>query len=140
MELAKKAAKGGKKAAAPKKVEEAHEEAKEEAQEDEEIFDLEDKVGFDKALKAKLSRPFIFGPVEFNDLNTEDAFEYEKERARVEGILARSTFNPSDICIHGYDVTVKRRNLKRKTQILKHARFLPNLVVTPKLPPVKEVT
>jgi len=35
---------------------------------------------------------------------------------------------------------VKKRNLKRRTSLLKHARFLNNLVVTPKDPPVKEPT
>ncbi len=54
--------------------------------------------------------------------------------------IERSVAMPQQVCIHGYNVTVKRRNLKRRTSLLKHARFLNNLVVTPKDPPVKEET
>jgi len=41
---------------------------------------------------------------------------------------------PSGLCIHGYKVKVKRRNLKRRSSLLKHARFLRNLEVLPVLP------
>ena len=38
------------------------------------------------------------------------------------------------ICVNNYNVLVKGRNLKRGNTILKHARFLHNLTVTPVLP------
>ena len=40
----------------------------------------------------------------------------------------------NNIFIHGYKVTVKDRTLKRGTTLLKHARFLVNLEVTPVYP------
>lgn len=67
-------------------------------------------------------------------------FEFEKERQRVCDEIERSPFMPQQVCIHGYNVLVKKRNLKRRTSLLKHARFLNNLIVTPKDPPIKEPT
>jgi len=46
----------------------------------EEVFDLETKNGFDKAMKSKITRPFIFGPIEFKGLNSNEneyPFDYE---------------------------------------------------------------
>ena len=45
---------------------------------------------------------------------------------------------PSNLCIHGFKVKVKKRNLKRRSSLLKHARFLRNLEVLPVLPPEPE--
>ena len=45
---------------------------------------------------------------------------------------------PSNLCIHGFKVKVKKRNLKRRSMLLKHARFLRNLEVFPVLPPEPE--
>ena len=39
------------------------------------------------------------------------------------------------MCQHGYKVLVKNKNLKRRTTLLKHARFAKNLEVTPEMPP-----
>jgi len=36
--------------------------------------------------------------------------------------------------VHGYRVTIKERTLKRGSSLLKHARFLSNLEVTPMFP------
>ena len=36
--------------------------------------------------------------------------------------------------MHGFKVAVKERTLKRRTSLLKHSRFLKNLVVTPVYP------
>ena len=44
---------------------------------------------------------------------------------------------PREVCIHGFRVKVKQRNLKRKTSLLKHARFLRNLEVSPNHPEAK---
>lgn len=41
----------------------------------------------------------------------------------------------NNIFVHGYKVAVKERTLKRGTSLLKHARFLNNLQVTPNRPP-----
>ena len=45
---------------------------------------------------------------------------------------------PDNLCIHGFKVQVKNKTLKRRTTILKHARFLRNLEVTPVFPPEPE--
>jgi hypothetical protein len=41
---------------------------------------------------------------------------------------------PENLCIHGYQVTVKNKTLKRATTVLKHSRFLKNMVVYPVFP------
>ena len=41
---------------------------------------------------------------------------------------------PKALCIHGLKVMVKGRTLRRRTTILKHSRFLRNLVVSPIFP------
>lgn len=38
------------------------------------------------------------------------------------------------ILIHGVNVLVKKRKLKRRTTLLKHSRFLQNMTVTPIVP------
>lgn len=45
---------------------------------------------------------------------------------------------PENICIHGYNVTIKKRTLKRRSTIVKHSRFLRNLEVYPVFPPEPE--
>ena len=103
-----------------------------------EEFDLFVPDSFKKALQAKVPRPFIFGPVEFDGLHLTDdvqAFEPEQERHRVTGVLERNITLPSGLCVHGYKVCVKKRNLKRRSSILKHARFLQNMEVFPTVPP-----
>ena len=92
-----------------------------------EEFDLFNPDSFKRALKAKVPRPFIFGPVEFEGLHLNDdqaPFVPQDERERVTGVLERSMMMPSSLCVHGYKVCVKKRNLKRRSSILKHARFL----------------
>ena len=46
---------------------------------------------------------------------------------------------PSGVCVYGFNVLIKDRRLKRRSSLLKHARFLKNLKVTPVPPPIKEV-
>jgi hypothetical protein len=43
------------------------------------------------------------------------------------------------LCIHGFKVKVKKRTLKRRSTLLKHARFMKNLEVLPILPPEPEI-
>jgi hypothetical protein len=102
---------------------------------------LDTPEGFTKALQAKVPRPFIFGPVEFDGLdeNNEDKpFEAEAARDKVIAVLGRSMQLPNNLCKHGYKVKIKARTLKRRTTILKHARFLRNLEVLPCQPPEPE--
>ena len=54
------------------------------------------------------------------------------------GILERSIYLPSNLCLHGFKVKVKNRTLKRRSTLLKHARFLQNLKVLPMYPPEPE--
>jgi hypothetical protein len=43
-------------------------------------------------------------------------------------------FGGNSICVHGYSIEVKERTLKRRTSLLKHARFLANMEVKPIFP------
>lgn len=45
---------------------------------------------------------------------------------------------PENLCIHGFDVCVKSKTLKRPTTIVKHSRFLRNMEVYPVFPPEAE--
>lgn len=133
LEAAKKAAKqakGGKKGA-KKEAEEEPGEAERAAskleEEAAEVFDPYLPASFEKALKAKIPRPFIFGPVEFEGLNLteeEAPFEPEAQREKVAAALERGIYLPPNVCIHGFKVKVKNRTLKRRSSLLKHARFL----------------
>lgn len=132
IEAAKKAAKqakGGKKG--KKEAEEEPGEAERAAskleEEATEVFDPNLPASFEKALKAKIPRPFIFGPVEFEGLNLseeEAPFEPEAQRDKVAAALERGIYLPPNVCIHGFKVKIKNRTLKRRSSLLKHARFL----------------
>jgi hypothetical protein len=45
---------------------------------------------------------------------------------------------PDNICIHGFNVTIKNKTLKRRSSIVKHSRFLRNMEVTPIAPKLVE--
>lgn len=105
------------------------------------VFDKESQQGFKDALEHHVKRPFLFGPVEYEglDLTDEDEpFAYEDARQKAISILERGVNISPNLCSHGYRVLVKGRNLKRRSSLLKHARFLRNLEVTPNMPPIKE--
>jgi hypothetical protein len=51
-----------------------------------------------------------------------------------------SVFAESQICLHGYNILAKGRTLKRSSTLLKHARFLNNLQVTPVYPIIGQHT
>lgn len=89
---------------------------------------------FAEALKERIGRPFIFGPVEFNHLNIPEEFNAEAYRHLVSQTLDQTLQMPENLCIHGYQVTVKNKTLKRATTVLKHSRFLKNMVVYPVYP------
>lgn len=104
-------------------------------------FDKTKPDGFKGALEYHVRRPYLFGPVEFEGLDLSEeqqAFNAEEERKRVTDVLERGVGMPPGLCIHGYSVTVKDRNLKRRSSLLKHARFLRNLQVKPQMPVVVE--
>lgn len=48
--------------------------------------------------------------------------------------LEKTPYLPENVCIHGFNVTIKKRTLKRRTTIVKHSRFLRNLEVYPIVP------
>ena len=104
-------------------------------------FDLNNPQEFMKALAKECPRPFTFGPIEFNQLNMSDAdqpFDYEEAKQRIIDSLDLHMQQPS-CCIRGHTVQIKGRNLKRRSTMLKHGRFMQNLMVSPVLPKVKEV-
>jgi hypothetical protein len=144
IEAAKKAkakAKKKGKGAEEDPAEEVQEVARADAGKGDEDFDLYAPASFQRALRARVPRPFIFGPVEFEGLDLADdqqAFEPEAQREHVTNALDRSILLPSNLCVHGFKVKVKKRNLKRRSTLLKHARFLRNLEVLPVVPPEPE--
>ncbi len=111
------------------------------AAEPEDDFDLFNPAEFKRALASRVGRPFVFGPVELDGLDSE-AFDGAKARAKVQKLLEKQSVlaEPGNqICVHGYRVMVKERTLKRRSSVLKHARFLNNLVVAPVYPqPIEE--
>ena len=52
-------------------------------QEVEEDFDLFAPQEFSRALATRIVRPFVFGPIEFNDLDQDDKFEANKITASI---------------------------------------------------------
>lgn len=96
---------------------------------------------FGQAVKEKICRPFVFGPIEFTGLNlTEDIepFRHDIARKYVIDTLEKTPYMPENVCIHGFKVTIKKKTLKRRTTIVKHSRFLRNLEVYPVFPPEPE--
>ena len=96
---------------------------------------------FAQAVQEKIPRPFIFGPIEFKELHLKEEeypFDHTQVRASIEGVLQKTPIMPDNLCIHGFNVTVKNKTLKRRTTIVKHSRFLRNLEVTPVFPPEPE--
>jgi hypothetical protein len=75
-------------------------------------------------------RPFTFGPIRFEGL---DDPEFDMNAA-YDAILSELERVVGDLCLHGNHVTVKGRTLKRSSTLVKHARFLNNLQVTPEFP------
>ena len=109
--------------------------------ESEDDYDLNKPEEFAKALAKECPRPFTFGPIEFNELNMtndEKPFDFEECKMRIIDSLDMHMQQPS-CCIRGHTVQIKGRNLKRRSTMLKHGRFMQNLQVNPVLPKVQEV-
>lgn len=99
-------------------------------------LDLTNPKEFAQALSERAPRPFTFGPLEFDGLNLTDEqlkFDDEKARQYVIDSLDDSMGEPH-ICIHGYLIEIRGRRFKRRTTMLKHGRFLQNLLVSPVYP------
>jgi len=103
---------------------------------------LNDPADFAKALSRESPRPFTFGPIEFSELNEDTAakaFDADKNKMRVIDSLDLHLQQPS-CCIRGHRVEIKGRNFKRSGTMLKHGRWMQNLVVAPVYPkPLKVV-
>lgn len=103
-------------------------------------LNLNDPADFSKALSKECPRAFTFGPIEFDELNlTNDEKEFNADGAkqRVIDCLDMHLPQPS-CCIRGHTVTIKERNFKRRSTMLKHGRFMQNLQVRPVYPKVVE--
>lgn len=132
--------KGKKEEAPPEDEPEQVEEKKQEAAADEEtnLF-LPDQ--FAKALARKIKRPVVFGAVEFTKLNDAAGWDAQQQKEMVINVLENTEGlgeRVTEVCIHGYRVMVKERNLKRPSSLLKHGRFLSNVEVRPVYPPEPE--
>lgn len=55
----------------------------------------------------------------------------EARQLVINSLESTEHISAGNIFVHGYRVAVKERTLKRGTSLLKHARFLANLEVTP---------
>ena len=99
---------------------------------------LHDNKQFITAVRKTFPRPFTFGPVRFSELNVDDAdvnAAGEARRGQVsEALNELPQMLQNQILIHGVNVLVKKRKLKRRSSLLKHSRFLQNMTVTPVVP------
>ena len=101
-------------------------------------LDLTNPDDFAQALREKVPRPFTFGPIELEGLDS-DEFDMNAAYDMILNYLEQvSVFGESQICLNGYNILAKGRTLKRSSTLLKHARFLSNLQVTPVYPIIGE--
>ena len=101
-------------------------------------YDIFRPLDYIEILKEKIPRPFIFGPVDFTDIdNNSEPFPVDFWHETIIESLMRSPYLPADnILIHGFHITAKgRRTFKRASTIVHHSRFLKNLQVFPMGPP-----
>lgn len=97
-------------------------------------LDLTLPEDFAEMLRLKTPRPFTFGPIVFDGLDSAD-FNMEEAYNLIQGTLEqRSVLEEENFLIHGFNILAKGRTLKRSSTLLKHARFLNNLQVTPNRP------
>jgi hypothetical protein len=95
---------------------------------------------FAQALKERISRPFIFGPIEFTGLDQDPLpWNLPEVWGKVIQQLEMTPYLPENLCLHGFTVTAKGRRLKRRSTIVHHSRFLRNMQVSPIFPPEPEV-
>lgn len=80
----------------------------------------------------------MFGPIELSGLDKDETFDAVKTTKQIIDTLEKKdgVLGQDNICVHGFRTEIKQRRLKRRTTILKHSRFLPNLVVTPNEPKI----
>jgi hypothetical protein len=89
---------------------------------------------------TKIGRPFVFGPIELSGLDKDETFDAAKTTKQIIDTLEKKdgVFGEENIFVHGYKTEIKQRTLKRRTTVLKHSRFLANLVVSPNGPKIFE--
>jgi len=82
----------------------------------------------------------VFGPIELSGLDQDSTFNAVKTTKQLIEMLEKKggVIGDDNICVHGYRTEIKQRTLKRRTTVLKHSRFLANLVVTPNVPKIIE--
>jgi hypothetical protein len=85
---------------------------------------------FVEIIKAAAPRPFTFGPIRLDGLEQPD-FSMD---AAYDAILDELEHLIGNTCMHGVNIKAKGRTLKRSSTLVKHARFLNNLQVTPCFP------
>ena len=87
-------------------------------------------------ISKKVTRPFSFGPIEFEGLQMDNTdFNLEEVNEKIIQFLEDvSLVGEHQYCIHGYAIKIKGRTLKRASTILKHSRFATNLQVQPVFP------
>lgn len=87
-------------------------------------------------ISKKVTRPFSFGPIEFEGLQMDNTdFDLEEANEKIIEFLENySLIGKHQYCIHGYAIKIKGRTLKRASTILKHSRFATNLQVQPVFP------
>ena len=68
----------------------------------------------------------------------QEPFRAELVRQNVQEHLEKTPYLPEGVCIHGFNVTIKKRTLKRRSTVVKHSRFLRNLEIYPVFPPEPE--
>ena len=120
--------------AKPKKDEEPKEEEKPQGPPPKRELDLSNPQDFAEALKEQIPRPFVFGPIEFSELDNPELHMGEHWGDHVCEALESCLSMPPNLCEHGYQVTCKGKTLKRATTLVKHSRFLRNLIVKPTYP------
>ena len=137
---AKAAKKGGKKTEEAPAEEEDKKQVQVTAPSEDGDLNLNDPADFAKALTKEVPRPFTFGPIEFSELNlteSEMPFDADGNKLRIIDSLDLHLQQPS-CCIRGHTVQIKGRNFKRRSTMLKHGRFMQNLVVSPVYPKLVE--
>jgi hypothetical protein len=79
------------------------------------------------------------GPIEFSHLDN-DHFPAAEWRQKIVETLQKSLNLPENLCIHGFNVNVKGKTLKRASTIVKHSKFMRNMIINPIYPPEPDLT
>jgi uncharacterized protein YdaT len=83
------------------------------------------------------SIPHLVGPIEFNC--DDEVFHPDDIQDGVERKFKRDNLEIEKMCIHGYDFIVNGKDLRHPNQILVHGKDVTKMILTPIVPPEKEV-